>query len=437
MHIAKRWYVIAAGIMILGLGAYYAGNAINTTRAMASTHIKKASSTTPIQHIVFFVKENRSFDSMFGTYPGANGATTYTNYNGTQYTLYHQPDQLKGDISHSYASALKAYDNGKMDKFLSIPGSSQLGINASISQLYQSDIPNYWTYAQNFALEDNFFSTEMGPSFPNHLFTIAGEDGNAADTPHNGGWGCDSKAGATVETVDQNGVIKNVFPCFDFMTLGDILDQHGISWKYYAPPRGNAGYIWSTYDAINHIRNGSDWTNNVVDYKQFATDAASGNLPAVSWLVQPGNVSDHPPYSICAGENWSVQEINAVMNNASLWAHTAIILTWDDWGGFYDHVVPPRGPNPHIEYGERVPALIISPYARAGFIDNTFNSFPSMLKFVEDTFSLPSLTSLDGQSNDLFSAFNFNQTPLPPLVLQQRTCPAAAFTLPLDMNLED
>lgn len=436
MHIAKRWYVIAASIMILGLGAYYAANALNTTRAMASTHVK-TSSTNPIQHIVFLVKENRSFDSMFGTFPGANGTTTYTNFDGTKYTLYHQPDQLHNDIKHAYSTAVNAYDNGKMDRFLKIPGASQLGIIASISQLYQSDIPNYWAYAQNFTLEDNFFSTEMGPSFPNHLFTIAGEDGNAADTPKNGGWGCDAASTARVETVDPNGVIKSVYPCFDFMTLGDILDQHGISWKYYAPPKGTAGYIWSTYDAINHIRNGSDWTNNVVSYKQFVTDAASGNLPAVSWLVQPGNISDHPPYSICAGENWSVQAINAIMGNSSLWAHTAIILTWDDWGGFYDHVAPPRGPNPYIEYGERVPTLIISPYARSGFVDHTFNSFPSMLKFVEDTFNLPSLTSLDGQSNDLFSAFNFNQTPLPPLVLQQRTCPAAAFTLPPDMNLED
>ena len=220
------------------------------------------------------------------------------------------------------------------------------------------------------------------------------------------------------------------------MTLGDLLDQNGISWKYYSPPKGNPGYIWSTYDAISHIRNGSDWTNNIVDYRQFAIDAASGNLPAVSWLVQPGNVSDHPPYSICSGENWTVQQINAVMANASLWAHTAIILTWDDWGGFYDHVAPPRGPNPHLEYGERVPTVIISPYARSGHIDSTFNSFPSMLKFVEDTFGLSSLTSLDGQSNDLYSAFDFSQQPLSPLMLQQRTCPAAT-PLPADLNLED
>jgi phospholipase C len=434
MRIAKKLCLIAAIFAILSGGGYYARFAHNTPSALAKAP-QQATSSTPIKHIVFMVKENRTFDSMFGTFPGANGATTYVDKYGVTHPLYHQPDFLKNDIKHSYSTAVHAYDNGKMDKFQNNPGSSQLGIYASVSQFYQSDIPNYWTYAQNFTLADNFFSTEIGPSFPNHLFTIAGEDGNAADIPHGGGWGCDAQATTTVETIDANGVVKYVYPCFDFKTLGDLLDQNGISWKYYTPSKGSPGYIWSAYNAISHIRNGTDWTKNVVDYRQFATDAASGNLPTVSWLVQPGGVSDHPPYSICAGENWSVQEINAIMGNSSLWANTAIIQTWDDWGGFYDHVAPPKGPNPHIEYGFRVPALIISPYARSGYIDHTFNSFPSMLKFVEDTFNLPSLTSLDGQANDLFSAFDFTQQPLPPLILQQRICPTTS--LPANLNLEE
>ncbi len=118
------------------------------------------------------------------------------------------------------------------------------------------------------------------------------------------------------------------------------------------------------------------------------------------------------------------------MSKSSEWASTAIILTWDDFGGFYDHVAPPVGPNPQIEYGFRVPAIIISPYAQKGLVDDTMYSLPSMLKFIEDTFGLPSLTSFDGQSNDMFNAFNFNQTPLPPLVLQQRTCPANNIYIP-------
>src|SRR3989442_5663163 len=174
MRNAKHWYIIVVVVAILGLGGWYVRSSLIASPALAKMRLQ-ATSSTPIQHIIFMVKENRTFDSMFGTFPGANGATTYVNYDGKQYTLYHQPDHLTSDIKHSYSTAVHAYDNGKMDKFLSIPGSSQLGINASISQFYQSDIPNYWSYAQNFTLADNFFSTEMGPSFPNHLFTIAGD----------------------------------------------------------------------------------------------------------------------------------------------------------------------------------------------------------------------------------------------------------------------
>src|SRR5205823_1729220 len=141
------------------------------------------------------------------------------------------------------------------------------------------------------------------------------------------------------------------------------------------------------------IRNGLDWNTHVVDFNQFTTDAAAGKLPAVSWLV--GGTGDHPPSSICQGEDWTVQRINAIMSNPTEWAHTAIILTWDDFGGFYDHVVPPKGPNPHSQYGPRVPALIISPYARPGFILHDFSTFSSLLKFAQSIYSLPALKGID------------------------------------------
>jgi len=216
-----------------------------------------------------------------------------------------------------------------------------------------------------------------------------------------------------------------VYPCFVFHSLGDLLDQAETEQKYFRRSKGTNGYSWSTYDAINHIRNGPDWANNVVPYTQFASDAASGQLPQVSWLVQPGKTSDHPPYSICKGENWTVSQVNAIMGNQDEWASTAIILTWDDWGGFYDHVLPPKGPNPVIQYGFRVPAIVISPYSIPGYVDHTFYTFSSILKLVEDNWGLSSLTGLDGGSNDMQASFNFNQQPLPPLVLQQRTCPSA------------
>jgi len=178
------------------------------------------------------------------------------------------------------------------------------------------------------------------------------------------------------------------------------------------------------YDAINHIRNTNQWKLHVVDYTKFASDAASGNLPAVSWITEPKMYADKPPKSVCGGENWTVSQINTIMNNPSLWNNTAIIISWDDWGGFYDHVVPPAGPtNANLQYGLRIPVLVISPYAKGGTVDHRLYSFPSVLKYIEDNFSLPPLNTVDGQANSLMNAFNFSQQPLPPLVLQPRTCP--------------
>jgi len=377
----------------------------------------------PIQHIIIMDKENRTFDTMFGTFPGADGATSYLGTDGRTHPLTHQPDRLIRDIAHDPAAGRFAYDSGKLDRFSLIGGAMQNGVDEADSQLYQSDIPNYWAYARRFTLDDHVFSTIQGPSFPNHLYSIAGEGANVDTNPGTGRWGCDSDPSLRVQQVAPDGTRSSVFPCFDFRTLGDLLDARGISWKYYAPGQDQSGYIWSSFDAIKHIRFGPDWSSHVVDYRRFATDAAAGSLPTVSWLVEPFGVSDHPPSSECAGENWTVRQINAVMGNAQEWAHTAIILTWDDFGGFYDHVAPPPGPNPQIMYGFRVPAIVISPYARAGYVDHTMYSFPSMLKFVEDSLGLPPLTALDGSANDMINSFDFSRQPLPPFPLKPRTCP--------------
>lgn len=386
---------------------------------------QRAANTIPITHIVIMDKENRSFDSYFGTFPGAEGTTHYTGTDGQQHTLNHQPDTLLNDIKHDPNSAHLAYDNGKMDKFALIPGAIQNGIDQADSQLYESDIPNYWKYAKIFTLDDHFFSTILGPSFANHFFSIAAEDNDVDANPVGGNWGCDAVPSTLVEERHANGQIEHVFPCFENKTLGDLLNQANISWKYYAPDQGTSGYIWSQYNAIGHVRKTTQWQQHVVNYTQFVQDAQSGNLPAVSWLVEPSNVSDHPPASACAGENWTVQQINAIMQNPNLWTHTAIILTWDDFGGFYDHVVPPKGPNGQTEFGFRVPTIIISPYAKQTFIDHTMYSFPSMLRFVENILGLPNLGFLDSTTSplgDLTNSFDFTQQPLPPLVLQTRNC---------------
>jgi phospholipase C len=309
-----------------------------------------------------------------------------------------------------------------MDGFSRIPDAVQQGKDMADSQYHRTDVPNYWRYAQTFTLADNFFSSVVGNSFSNHLFTVAATGADVITDPNSSRWGCDASPDTIAIQLASSGARRTIYPCFDFTTETDALDAHGISWRYYAPDQNQGGYVWSALDAIRHVRFGPAWESNVVNYTRFAIDAAAGDLPAVSWLVQPAPLSDHPPHSICWGENWTVRQINVVMGNQGQWAHTAIIVVWDDFGGFYDHVAPPKGPNPYIQYGPRVPALIISPYARPGLVDHTFYTLSSPLKFVQHTLRLPPLSGMDPKPGSLGRAFNFTQAPLPPMILEERSC---------------
>jgi phospholipase C len=374
---------------------------------------------TNIQHIVFIIKENRTFDNYFGTFPGADGATTGVIHTGKRIPLGHLSDSPPHDIAHGWDAAHTAVDGGKMDRFDLIPGGNDNGDYLSYTQLYQSDIPNYFAYGLHFALADRMFSSVETESFPNHLYSVASDSAGAINNP-NGGWGCDADENTTVEVMDTEGRLSYQFPCFEIQTLADSLIAANTSWRYYAPSKGEGGYNWSALDAIGHIRNTPLWTANVVPFAQFVTDAQSGKLPAVSWVITSDLLSEHPIHSSCAGENTTVQEINAVMQGP-LWNSTAIFITWDDFGGFYDHV-PPPGLDMY-GLGPRVPLLIVSPYAKAGTVSHTQYEFASFLKFVETRYSLQPLTSRDANANSMVDSFNFLQTPLAPLVLKTRTCP--------------
>jgi phospholipase C len=393
-----------------------------------------------IQHIIFIIKENRSFDSFYGTFPGANGATTAPISTGQTITMGHQADQMPRDISgHGWFDAFTGEDGGKMDHFDLVVGGSVNGDYLGFQQLYQSDIPNYWQYAQNFVLADNMFSSLQSGSFPNHLYTIAAQSGGVFNNTLqiNGKgqiWGCDANPGTQVPALALNLVVTKPFPCFSFQTLADLLDGAGLSWKFYAPSKGSAGYVFSTYDAINQIRNTSLWTTHVVPDTQFATDAAAGKLPNVAWLVTTGKSSfgssgggttgvdnnEHPPGSVCSGENWSVTQINALMKGPD-WSSSALFLTYDDFGGFYDHVPPPS--LDIYGLGPRVPLLIISPYAKTGYISHTQYELSSVIKFAEEVFGLPSLGQRDVIANDTTDSFDFTQSPRSPFLLTTRLCP--------------
>jgi phospholipase C len=386
-----------------------------------------------IKHIVFIVKENRTFDDYFGTFPGADGATSGQISTGEVIPLRHAPDMTPRDIDHSYQAAVEATDGGAMDRFDLIQGGNVNGDYLSYSQYLESDIPNYFAYARNFVLADAFFSSLEGPSFPNHLYTVGAQSNRAINNPLSittpGRWGCDAAADSRVQTLEEPGDFGSVYPCFDFDTLGDRLEEQGLSWKYYAPGQGESGYIWSALNAVRHIRLTSLWQQHVIPTAQFVQDAQNGQLPTVSWLVVGSGMSEHPPASVCMGENWTVEQLNAVMSGPD-WDSTVVFLTWDDFGGFYDHVAPPVVDN--FGFGPRVPLLIISPWARRGHITHTTLEFSSVLKFIEERFDLDPLTERDQDANDLIDSFDFDHRPRAPLLLQTRQCAGATANIKLD-----
>jgi phospholipase C len=389
---------------------------------------KPAQAATPgdmtlIQHIVFIVKENRTFDNYFGTYPGADGVTTAKISTGQIVPLGRTPDQTPRDIAgHGWYDAIGGSDNGLMDEFDLIPGANVNGDMLGLTQLTQSDIPNYFTYAQNFVLADRMFSSMKGASWANHLFIVGAQAGGAFTIPKTtvNSWGCDANPTASVQVWDDDDTVTAPFPCFDFQTLADELQGAGISWKFYAPPQSDPAYVYSPLDGINHIRFGPLWSTNVVSDTQFAIDAKNGTLPAVSWLVTRATTNEHPPSGSCTGENWTVAQMNALMQGAD-WSTSAVFITWDDFGGFYDHV-----PGPELDkfgLGPRVPLLVISPYAKTGFVSHTQYEFSSVLKFIEERFGLSPMTARDAEANDTSDSFDFTQSARNPLILQQRTCP--------------
>jgi phospholipase C len=381
-----------------------------------------------IQHIVFIVKENRSFDNYFGTYPGADGATTAIISTGDEIDLGHTPDKLPRDLGHEWEDTHLAIDGGKMDRFDLVNGGNVNGDMLNMSQYLDSDIPNYWNYADHFVLADHMFSSLAGPSFPNHLYTVAATSGGVFTNPNSLAWGCDAAPQVTVGVMDTDGNTSRTYPCFEYQTVADRLEAAGVPWRYYAPVRGQAGYIWSALDAIGHIRKSTLWNDRVMSDAQFLDDASNGSLPGVSWLVPDFLVSDHPSRgsfgiaSVCTGENWTVNHINAIMQGGN-WPSTIIVVMWDDYGGFYDHVAPPNVDTYGL--GPRVPMLVLSPYVKEGYVSHTVYETSSVLQLIENRFKLKALSQRDVEANSLLDMFDFSQSPAPPYVLPLRDCSSA------------
>jgi phospholipase C len=408
-----------------------------------------------IQHIIFIVQENHSFDNYFGTYPGANGLPQGTslpdNLNGTGGSVqpFHldvsqpisivgdelppgvsDPDDLAalntstqpfpmgnesiaGDLSHAWSVAHEAYDNGKMDGFVAAEKSA-----LTMGYYDRQDIPYYWDYADNYVLDDNFFSSEMGPSFPNHLYIASGSNGPVI--------------GMNYSWILDGGIIDNPASSFSWTgvnltwaTLAEELSQANMSWSWYdGDANPTAPTIWNVLPLFSYFQaHPAQLTQHVKNTQSFVNDVQDGSLPAVSWII-PGSwtppdypatckgvsPSEHPPARSDCGMDYVSYLVNAVMESA-YWPSSAIVITWDDYGGFYDHVAPPQVDM----YGEgfRVPTLVISPWAKHNFVDNTEYEFASLLRLAEVNFNLPVLGSRDVTANDMMNSFDFLQAPQP------------------------
>ncbi len=361
---------------------------------------------TPIQHLIFVMQENHTFDNYFGTYPGADGLPADTkmpvdpaNPAAGVVTPWHIGDTTITDMSHNAQSFAGQFDNGKMDGFVS--ALNAIGENGRFSMGYYDDrdVPYYWNLADNYVLFDRFFSSTPDGSFPNHLFAVA-----AVAPP--------SQNPAVVA-----GTLQNT------PTIFDRLQAAGISWKFYVQnydPTINYRHltgvgsrdgqvIWVPLLNMDRFIDNPALSSHIVDLKQYYVDLQQGNLPAVSYIV-PSGASEHPPQYPHNGQKF-IRSLLQELMRSSAWTSSAFLLAYDDWGGWYDHVVPPRvDPS---GYGLRVVAMLISPYARQAYIDHTQLDFTSVLKFIENNWGVPSLATRDASANDLMSAFDFSQAPRP------------------------
>jgi phospholipase C len=382
-----------------------------------------------IQNVVIIFQENRTPDNLFGSnpyfLPGVDIATSGMNSKGEQISLTSVPLANNYDLSHAHSAFVRMYDNGKMDGANNVTVTCAKGAqncppsNPQFKYVDNStgNLNPYFQLAEQYTFGDRMFQTNQGPSFPAHQFIISGtsapssdSDLFAAENPagvlnSSNNTGCDAPSNEFVKMIDPSGSeTTTMYPCFEHRTLVDYLDYRGISWRYYTP---SAGSIWTGPNAIYHLRFGSDWDNDVVlKPAQVLTDIANGQLANVSWVIPTGQESDHPESNKGLGPSWVASVVNAI-GNSQYWDNTAIIITWDDWGGWYDHVAP-RVINSY-EYGFRVPLIIVSPYAKQGYVSHVTHDFGSILKFIEEVYHLPSLGYADEHADDLSDCFDFHR----------------------------
>jgi len=381
-------------------------------------------SSQKIQHVVVIFQENRTPDNLFHALPNADIANSGVNSLGETIPL--TPISLANgyELDHSHSAFVSMFDSGKMDGAdqirVSCPqGSSNCAPpNPQFRYVNPSEVAPYLQLAQQYTFGDRMFQTNQGPSFPAHQFIISGTSAptatsnlfvaeNPSGVPNaERNTGCTAPPGEFVALIDPSGSESStLYPCFEHATLVDLLDSKNITWRYYAP---SAGSMWTGPNAIRHLRMGPDWNDVILQNTQIFPDIDQGQLAAVSWVIPTGQASDHPKSNDGSGPSWVAAIVNAI-GKSPYWANTAIFITWDDWGGWYDHVPPPTVNS--YEYGFRVPLIVVSPYAKRGYVSHVTHDFGSILRFVEEIFSLPSLGFADARADDLSDCFDFAQAP--------------------------
>jgi len=377
--------------------------------AQASPPIRK------IGHVIWIIQENRSFDNYFGTYLGADGIpprTCLPVLPGSSNCVkpFHMPEgQPAYDLAHEWEIVHAAYDNGKMDGFVWAEGT-----NFTMGYYDGRDIPNYWNYARHFTLCDRFFSSQMGLSLPNHVYTVAGQSGGLIVNVPN--------LEALEDTMDDP-------DGFSFASVAELMSKNQVSWKYYvesqplpqgvpmrlsetglrlAFPEPRQFSLWNPLPGFKKIRDDPAEMAHLTDLKNYFRDLEQGTLPEVSWIIPDYQDSEHPIASPTNGMWYVTRLINALMES-KYWRDSVIFLTWDDYGGFYDHVPPPE--IDAYGLGPRVPMLVISPFARPNYVSHYTYEFSSVLKFIEERWGLHHLTARDHWANDMLDCFDFRQQP--------------------------
>jgi phospholipase C/PKD repeat protein len=466
----KRWeralgVVLAATVAsVLGVGGAALGRseAATTSPAVAVLTANPArADMNKIKHMVFIVQENRSFDEYFGMYPGADGIPVDSQgtptvcvpdlKRGTCVTPFHDPTDVNSGGPHGRSASLNDVNGGLMNGFISTyedacthqHGTSCNGAGRTVPDLMgyklRADIPNYWAYADNYVLQDHLFEPLGSWSQPAHLALVSGWSAlcYTAGDPLS----CRNETDNTAIAPDGGAAD------YAWTNITYLLDRVGVSWAYYvftgkepdctnpdalncvpAPQNAKTPSIWNPMAGFDDVRSDGK-LGNIQSISNLVGSARAGQLPAVSWVIPTHSVSEHPPSSVSAGQEYVTYIINQLMQSPE-WSSTAIFLTWDDWGGFYDHVAPPTVDD--NGYGIREPALMISPYSKTGYIDHQTFSTDAYLRLIEDRFvggqrldpatdgrpdNRPEVRENAPRLGNLLKDFDFTQTPKAPVIL--------------------